>query len=110
MRYRDADHVDLGSFYARLPARGKIFRFLGYVGVAVAVWYHDDPQALAALLVCLILAWLRAWQAVVGTAFRSSLVAAALVCAAFLTLHRLQPPAPAEEPSEGRTIRFEMHP
>lgn len=89
MRYADASHVDLGSFYSRLPARGKWFRLLGYGAIAAAVHYRDDQGALAALLVCLILAWLRAWQVVVGTAWRSSIVAAVVLCAVLLTHHRL---------------------
>ena len=89
MRYRDAAHVDLGSFYSRLPERGAYFRLLGYGAIALAVVYRGDERAIAALLVCLILAWLRAWQVVVGAAWRSSIVAAVVLCAVLLTHHRL---------------------
>jgi hypothetical protein len=95
MRYADADHVDLGSFYSRLPNRGKYFRILGYVGIGLAAYYQADDRALTALLVCLILAWLRAWQVVVGAAWRSSIVAAVVLCAVLLTQHRLAAECPA---------------
>ena len=95
MRYADADHVDLGSFYSRLPYYGKFFRILGYVGIALGAYYHADDRALTALLVCLILAWLRAWHVVVGAAWRSSIVAAVVLCAVLLTQHRLASECPA---------------
>jgi hypothetical protein len=89
MRYRDAAHVDTGSFYARRPALGKTYRFLGYIA-CVAVWIHRaDPDMLAKLLICLVVLWLMAWYRVVGTLWRSSVVAAALLCAVALTMHRL---------------------
>lgn len=90
MRYRDAAHVDTGSFYARRPELGKTYRFLGYIAI-LAVWYrHDDPDMLARMLICLIALWLMAWYRVVGTLWRSSVVAAVLLSAALVTAHRLQ--------------------
>ena len=51
-------------------------------------------KSLAALgigmLICLIALWLMAWYRVVGTLWRSSVVAAILLSAALLTAHRLQ--------------------
>ena len=89
MRYRDAVHVDLGSFYAREPNFGKLYRLLGYGGIALACWYHNDPDTLARLLIALVVAWLLAWYRVVGALWRSSLVSAALLCAVLLTLAKL---------------------
>lgn len=88
MRYRDAQHVDVGSFYARLPNVGKVYRLLGLLGVAGAVYlaHVHDVRRMAVLLVFLILAWLLAWYRVVGTLWRSSLVAAIVACASFLAL------------------------
>ncbi|MBA3683642.1 MAG: hypothetical protein H0W72_00115 [Planctomycetes bacterium] len=88
MVYRDAPHVDVGSFYARNPCWGKIYRLLGYIGIAAAVALHDDADAIAKLLVVVVVVWLAAWYQIVGTLWRSSLVAAALLCAVTLTLHR----------------------
>ena len=86
MRYSDASHVDVGSFYARLPAHGKMFRLLGHAAVVAAVVLAHDPRRVAILLVVLVLAWLLAWYRVVGTLWRSSLVSAIIACAAILTL------------------------
>ncbi|MBA2480431.1 MAG: hypothetical protein H0V44_07195 [Planctomycetes bacterium] len=85
MRYRDASHVDVGSFYARLPQNGKMFRLLGYAGVIGAVAFAHDPRRIALLLIVLIVAWLLAWYRVVGTLWRSSIVAAIIACAVILT-------------------------
>jgi hypothetical protein len=86
MVYRDAAHVDVGSFYARNPCWGKLYRLLGYAAIAGAVYLHDDYEAVAKLLVVIVLVWLAAWYQIVGTLWRSSLVAAALLCAFKLTL------------------------
>ncbi len=93
MRYRDADHVDTGSFYARCPQLGRVYRMLGYGGVAFA-WYHiNDNGMLARLLVLMVVVWLVAWYRVVGALWRSSVVAAILLCAVALTAHQLAQPA-----------------
>jgi hypothetical protein len=89
MRYRDAEHVDTGGFYARRPELGRVYRLLGYAGCAFA-WYHlDDAEVLARLLVFLLVLWLAAWYRVVGALWRTSVVAAILLCAVALTSHQL---------------------
>jgi hypothetical protein len=90
MRYRDALHVDVGSFYARLPHLGKMYRLLGYAALLGVFWHHHNPAMLERILVMLIIIWLMAWYRVVGTLWRSSIVAATLFCAFALTLHRFQ--------------------
>lgn len=92
MRYADAPHVDVGSFYARNPNCGKIYRLLGYLGLVLAVLWTDHPQRLAVLLAVLVLTWLVAWYQVVGTLWRSSLVAASLLCALQLSLRAVGSP------------------
>ena len=87
MLYRDASHVDVGGFYARNPGWGKLYRLLGYVGVLGGVG-ASDPMRLAQLLIVLVLLWLAAWYQVVGTLWRSSLVAACLLCATKLLMLR----------------------
>ena len=87
MRYRDAVHVDVGGFYARNPGWGKPYRLLGYVGILGAI-VAREPLHVVQLLVVLILLWLAAWYQVVGTLWRSSLVAACLLCAARLLMLR----------------------
>ncbi len=87
MVYRDAAHVDVGSFYSRNPCWGKLYRLLGYFGIAGGVVLGSEAE-LAKLLVILVLVWLAAWYQVVGTLWRSSLVAAGLLCALKLTLLR----------------------
>lgn len=79
MRYCDASHIDVGSFYARRPEVGRLFRLLGLLGVLLAVLL--PVTVMGWLLGGLILTWLIAWYLVVGTLWRSSLVAAALVAA-----------------------------
>ena len=91
MRYRDAAHVDMGSFYAREPHFGKMYRVLGYFAVVIALWFANDPEILGRLLVALLVAWLMAWFRVVGALWRSSIVAATLLCAVLITIDRLQP-------------------
>lgn len=85
MRYRDAAHVDLGSFYAREPQFGKMYRVLGYFGVIIAGYYAHDPEALGKLFLALVVAWLMAWFRIVGALWRSSIVAACVLCALLLT-------------------------
>lgn len=89
MRYADASHVDVGSFYARNPGWGKLYRMLGYLGLVLGVLWHGEPTRLTILLVALLLTWLVAWYQVVGTLWRSSLVAACLFCALVLSLRAL---------------------
>jgi hypothetical protein len=89
MRYRDAAHVDVGSFYSRKPELGKVYRLLGYAALVAVVWHHNDVGMLQRLMIALIILWLMAWYRVVGTLWRSSTVAAALICAFLLTMHRL---------------------
>jgi len=79
MRYRDASHIDVGSFYARRPEVGRLFRLLGLLGVLLAVLL--PVTTMGWLLGGLILLWLTAWYLIVGTLWRSSVVAAALVAA-----------------------------
>lgn len=89
MRYRDAPHVDLGSFYARRPAQGRIYRLFGYAACLGVVAYSARPAHIGVLLVVLTVAWVMAWRREVGAAWRSSLVAAIFMCAAILTCDRL---------------------
>ena len=89
MRYRDAVHVDMGSFYARKPEVGKLYRLLGYAALVGVVWHAGDQAMLGRLMIALVILWLMAWYRVVGTLWRSSTVAAALLCAVLLTMHRL---------------------
>jgi hypothetical protein len=94
MRYRDAAHVDMGSFYARKPALGKVYRLLGYVALVAVYWHWQDPDMLGRLLIGLVILWLMAWYRVVGALWRSSVVAATLLCAVALTMHRVAGGAP----------------
>lgn len=89
MRYKDAAHVDLGSFYARETGHGKTFRFIGYAGILMACWYHDQPDILARLLIGLVAAWLMAWYRIVGALWRGPVVSATLFCAVLVSLHKL---------------------
>jgi hypothetical protein len=86
MRYGDAPHLDVGSFYARNPGWGKVYRQLGYLGLVLGVVWSGNPSRVAILLGALVLTWLVAWYQVVGTLWRSSLVAACLYCALVLSL------------------------
>jgi len=91
MRYRDASHVDVSGFYARLPRTGKIYRLLGYAGIIamlVAIGQRSD-SLVTALIVLLLLVWLAAWYQIVGTLWRSALVAGILTGALFLSCERL---------------------
>jgi len=87
MRYRDAAHVDVLGFYARRPQLGKFYRLLGYAGIAAGV-VACDPLRLTVLLAALVLGWLAAWYQIVGTLWRSSLVAAIALVAIKLSLLR----------------------
>lgn len=92
MRYRDASHVDLGSFYARRPAQGRIYRLFGYAACIGVLVYAAEPAKIGILLVLLAVAWVMAWRREVGAVWRSSLVAAIIMCAVILTCHRLGHP------------------
>jgi hypothetical protein len=87
MLYRDAAHVDVGGFYARNPSWGKIYRLLGLLGIIGGI-VAEGQTRLAELLIVLVLLWLAAWYQVVGTLWRSSLVAACLLAAARILLLR----------------------
>jgi hypothetical protein len=93
MRYRDASHVDVGAFYARSPRIGRWYRLLGYLGMASVLWcaHAGQERPIACIIAALILVWLAAWYQVVGTLWRSSLVAAILAGALLLSWMRLQP-------------------
>lgn len=92
MRFRDAAHVDLGSFYARRPELGRLYRLAGYGAGVAAVWWAHDLARIGALLVVLLVAWLMAWKREVGALFRAPLVGAIVVCAVLLTAGRLGQP------------------
>jgi len=90
MRYRDASHVDVSSFYARLPQIGKVYRLLGYAGIVamlVAIGQRLDCLV-TGLIVVLVLIWLAAWYQIVGTLWRSALVASILTGALYLSCER----------------------
>ncbi len=93
MRYRDAGHVEVGAFYARSPRIGRWYRLLGYLGTAAALWcaHANQERSIACILAALILVWLAAWYQVVGTLWRSSVVAAIIASALLLTWMRAQP-------------------
>lgn len=90
MRYRDAAHVEMGSFYAREPQFGKMYRIIGYLGVVIAGFYAHDPEVLGKLFLALVVAWLMAWFRIVGALWRSSIVAACVLCAFLLTVAKFQ--------------------
>ncbi len=75
----------MGSFYAREPRFGRMYRILGYLGVIIAAYFHNEPDIIARLLIALLVVWLMAWYRVVGSLWRSSTVAAILLCAFLLT-------------------------
>lgn len=97
MRFSDASHVDLGSFYARSPAYGRTYRWFGYGGIVLAMYWHGQPDMLARLLIALGVAWLLAWYRVVGALWRTSIVAGMMACAFGLTLNQLQARDPSSE-------------
>ena len=59
-------------------------------GIAVAWWHLHDPDMLSRLLIVLVVLWFLAWFRIVGALWRSSVVAACLLCAVLITAHRLQ--------------------
>jgi hypothetical protein len=89
MRYRDAAHVDMGSFYARKPEHGRLYRLLGYAAAVAVLWHAQNEPMLGRLMIALVVVWLMAWYRIVGALWRSSIVTAALLCAVLLTAHRL---------------------
>lgn len=88
MRYRDAAHVDLGSFHARLPWPGLFYLLLGLTGIGLASAWSGDQERIGALLVVGVVAWLRAWQNAVGNLWRVGLVGTCVACALILTFYR----------------------
>ena len=92
LRYHDAPHVDLGSFYARRPAQGRVYRLFGYAACLGVLVYAADPARTGALVVVVVVAWVMAWRREVGAVWRSSLVAAILMGAVLLTCARLGHP------------------
>lgn len=115
MRYRDAPHVDLGSFYARRPAQGRVYRLFGYASCIGVVVYAAQPARIGVLMILLVVAWVMAWRREVGSLWRSPLVAAIAMCAVLITYERLgHPLIPAARPAE-RVIELhagapEVHP
>ncbi len=108
MRFRDAEHVDLGSFYARRPGLGRIYRLAGYAACVGVLWWAHDIQRIGVLLVILLIAWLMAWKREVGALFRAPLVAAIAMCAVLITADRLGHPLQTRAPA-GRQVEFHFH-
>jgi hypothetical protein len=77
--------MDLGSFYARRPRLGTLYRYLGYAACLLALAWNDRPELISQLLIVVLIAWGMAWYRIVGAAWRAPLVAAALLCAVILT-------------------------
>jgi hypothetical protein len=93
MRYRDARHVDLGGFLAGNAEGGSWYRLLGYAGLVLA-WYHQAEAGTEAILLTILLGcWVLAWYRAVGALYRTSVVAALLLCALALTRLALDPAA-----------------
>lgn len=113
MRLADAAHVDLGSFYARQPGLGRIYRLAGYAACLGVLWQAHSPRNVATILVVLLVAWLMAWKREVGAVFRAPLVAAILMCAVLLAAarlgHPLQGAAPAAPVDGRRPIEIRFH-
>jgi hypothetical protein len=91
MRFRDASHVQIAEFYARGAHGGRWFRVGGWAAVALAVIAEPWSNAEGALLGVVLATWLVAWRLAVGALWRSSLVAAAVVCAVAITRGQLDP-------------------
>ncbi|MCS6969690.1 MAG: hypothetical protein RMM29_02255 [Planctomycetota bacterium] len=105
MRFADAAHLDLASLRARRPELGQVYLAAGYGACLAALWWAHQPSRLAALLIVLAIAWAMAWRRAVGSLYRSTLVAAMLLCAVPLSAARLGwqfPAPPAERPVEVR--------
>ncbi len=85
MRYRDAAHINLDSFYARKPQAGRWFRVRGYGLFAFTVAVCGHPDRVAVLLVIGLVVWILAWKSEVGALWRSALVAQILLAASILT-------------------------
>lgn len=105
MRFADAPHLDLASFRARRPGLGRVYLVAGHAACAAALWWAHQPERLGALLIVLAIAWAMAWKREVGSLYRSTLVAAMLLCALPLTAARLGfawPEPPAQRPVELR--------
>jgi hypothetical protein len=113
MRLADAAHVDLGSFHARQPGLGRVYRLTGYAACLAVLWQAHAPGNIANLLVVLLIAWLMAWKREVGALFRAPLVAAILMCAVLLTAarlgHPLQGAAPPPPADSRRPIEIRFH-
>jgi hypothetical protein len=115
MRFRDAVHVDLGSFYARRPGLGRMYRLAGWAACAWVLWNAHDTRYVGAILVLLLVAWVMAWYRCVGALFRAPLVGAILMCALLITAGRVGiqvpwlPRAPAAPAPAERTIELRMH-
>ncbi|MEK7412375.1 MAG: hypothetical protein AAB263_03535 [Planctomycetota bacterium] len=92
MRYADAAHVDLGSFYARQPGLGRLYRIAGYAACIGVVWWVADPQRIAGLMIVTLVAWLMAWRREVGALWRTPLVAAIAMCAVIVTADKMDRP------------------
>jgi len=95
MRYADAPHVDLSNYYMRLPRQGASYRWLGYLCVAMATLWANEPQRMPVLMLAVIILWFQAWFRGVGGLWRSSLVAALVACAVILSWHKIYPTIPA---------------
>ncbi len=112
MRLADAAHVDLGSFYARRPGLGRIYRLAGYAACIGVLWWAHNPRNIGLLLIVLLVAWLMAWKREVGSLFRAPLVAAIVMCAVLLTADRLGCPLQSRvlpAAAGPRPVEFHFH-
>lgn len=110
MRFRDAPHLDLGSFRSRLPDLGLVYRIGGIAACVGALWWAGDPRRIAILLVLLLIAWLMAWRRAVGSLYRGPLVAAIAMCAVILTMDRIGQPLHRADPGRPVIFRFDGPP
>jgi hypothetical protein len=94
MRYADAPHVDLSNYYMRQPRQGASYRWMGYLCLAMAVLWANDPFRVTVVLGAVLFLWLQAWYRGVGGLWRSTLVAALVACAVILSWHKIYPSAP----------------
>lgn len=91
VRYRDAPHLDPARFLAARPGRGEVCRLAG-IALLVLAWAaaaRADALLAFAVLVVAGVCWLAVWWFAVGPAWRSWLVAPALVALCELTRARL---------------------